>query len=309
MKKLICLVLAAIMICALVGCNSVSQSDIDELQQRIAQLEDKNKELEDELRDQKLKFEDKLTQQESKFEDMLNEQKSEYEDKLNEQDKKIEDTQKDLDILQQKLENLTGQKIEFTAEAPEVEPYLMGTTMIKSFHIAPNEEEYKEDYNEFVDYVQNDVKAEYNYDFYLLNPQDLTYANSSYSCSVHAKYKENSDEISEMYVWQDFDIYNDVLGDPYWEDEQYKMGAHRHSIGFIIFMKALSKGYNKVSVSRRSLSLEFGKYQTYVDERPAAIINYFNIYVGSTCIGTCCYYARAYVSQTWLENYLIKNLF
>ena len=119
MKKLICLVLAAIMICALVGCNSVSQSDIDELTQRITQLEDKNKELEDELRDQKLKYEDKLTQQESKFEDKLNEQKSEYEDKLNEQkseyedrlneqDKKIEDMQKDLDYLEQKTNGITG---------------------------------------------------------------------------------------------------------------------------------------------------------------------------------------------------------
>ena len=118
MKKIIYLVLAVLMTCALMACNSAKTSDIDDLQQKITELQEqldsqsnKNKELQEQLDRQSSKssrLENDLFLQQFEFEERFKQQKKEFEEELKQRDKKLKELEDDIDYLERRANGIVA---------------------------------------------------------------------------------------------------------------------------------------------------------------------------------------------------------
>ena len=314
MKKIICLVLAVLMTCALMACNSTKTSDIDDLQQKITELQeqlnrqsDKSKELQEQLEQQSSKN--------SELENELNSQKSQFEDELKKQEEKdrlleelLASYERGREILKRKLDNYMGKEIEFTAQEPKFRHSLPDGRALKTFYGPETDSnEALEDCEKLGEYITNELKQEYDCDFYLLKPQ---FECPNYIYIVNAVYDKSLDDvsgkISEIALFESFNIYDEALGDETWQQVDYH-APYLWSVSFTLHLKTLPKEHEKnPEYLKRNLSLEFGRCD---DTDWDYCRDYINIYVDDTCVGTCFYVTNAYISQTWFENYFKNNLF
>lgn len=293
MKKKFSLVLLFILLFTffLSACYNPN-TEISELTKSIQSLQQQLEELTSEI--EKLKEQsDKNQNEQLEGNEQLKQQLQELTDQI--------------DFMQKQLENLTGEPIAFTAEEPVYGPREREETVASFTNRGPD------DYDAFADfynYCQNNIGNKLNEDFYILNPGDneigwLPYIREKDYYITAERIESDGTFISPM-ISEYLQIYDKVLGDA----TLYKLEGFEGGTELSFVMQVYLAPVPQDFETSFAPSIEFGNKNTdrywksgIWKEEP-----YFNIYLGQRCIGTCYYYTNCYISKTWFEKYLFKNL-
>ncbi|MBR2970773.1 MAG: hypothetical protein IKC48_03135 [Clostridia bacterium] len=309
MKKIISFILVALLLFTPVGCNQNEQ--MDEMEQRIAQLEkalqnqaDVNDELSADLEEQKSANEWLgqliLTQQ-----GLLDEQKQAIDSQqgvLDEQKEVIDSQQKQLDLAEKAIDNLLGKPIEFTAQTPIYDYNLFDDyELIKYFELYPSGD--KSNFESFMDYYNTEFREIFDEKHFLLNAsEDEVAVNGGQTYGVSAQNIDgeyvNPIIFDNRFVWDEA-----IKNYMYKKDEEESDIGRLSTVHLTMYLAPLPADYNSWH-SKDCIRLEFGELQ-----KEGYAEMYFNIYVGSRCIGTCYYSANATLTYRWFERYFRENMF
>ncbi len=195
-------------------------------------------------------------------------------------------------LYQKQIENLSGEEIEFTAQAPVYSFFLPKKEQVIASFDGP--------FEEFHQYYVSEIEQKQSLQFYLVNPDP--YEDSSDPTPLLSKdysYISSEEENLPMVI-ESMRIYNEVLGDANFNVVPIEETYTSISVMMYLILVPLPEGATNVS---RQLELEFGRQENtesmYKD-------GYINLYWQDTCIGTCYYNVNCYISRTWFEIFF-KN--
>lgn len=270
---------------SLVGCNSKTTD-------RIAELEAKLQAQSESL----LALQQGNDELQEKVNSLL-QKNNELKSKLDDNDVEKEELNKQIELMDAQLWNLTGNEPTYTEEAP-VYKLSENYELYKSF-------DRRKDSDLTFDVFYNYCKQKFGEQksFYLLKP---LYENEyeepvvRRNYSVYVERDDKNQIINHMFV-ENIQIYSDVLGvgDFFYPDS---CGASV-SVSFkAMFVPVDSSLVSKdktfgFSFGDNGEELEYVKWNKYV-----------NIYVGVNCVGTCYYSEDAYMSERWLCYYLLDYI-
>lgn len=222
---------------------------------------------------------------------------NELKSKLDDNDVEKEELNKQIELMDAQLWNLTGNEPTYTEEAP-VYKLSENYELYKSF-------DRRKDSDLTFDVFYNYCKQKFGEQksFYLLKP---LYENEyeepvvRRNYSVYVERDDKNQIINHMFV-ENIQIYSDVLGvgDFFYPDS---CGASV-SVSFkAMFVPVDSSLVSKdktfgFSFGDNGEELEYVKWNKYV-----------NIYVGVNCVGACYYSEDAYMSERWLCYYLLDYI-
>lgn len=270
---------------SLVGCNSKTTD-------RIAELEAKLQAQSESL----LALQQGNDELQEKVNSLL-QKNNELKSKLDDNDVEKEELNKQIELMDAQLWNLTGNEPTYTEEAP-VYKLSENYELYKSF-------DRRKDSDLTFDVFYNYCKQKFGEQksFYLLKP---LYENEyeepvvRRNYSVYVERDDKNQIINHMFV-ENIQIYSDVLGvgDFFYPDS---CGASV-SVSFkAMFVPVDSSLVSKdktfgFSFGDNGEELEYVKWNKYV-----------NIYVGVNCVGACYYSEDAYMSERWLCYYLLDYI-
>jgi len=270
----------------LVGCNQNEQ--MDEMAQKIAQLEQS-------LQEQADILEEKLNINNSLYEKI-----DEQEEKLAQQEETIDKQQAQIKNAEKAIDNLMGKPIEFTAQAPVYDfSALDGYERIKYFDLYPSED--KSNFESFMDYYNTEFREAFDEKHFLLkcSETEVPYGNQIYSvCAQNIDGEYVKPIICDLRRVRDeainsYEYYTYVDGGIY---------GLLSTVELNIYLVPLPEEYYLYDYWRGDLRLVFGRGEENK-------LDYFNIYIDRTCIGTCYYETHATLTYRWFERYFQENLF
>lgn len=233
-------------------------------------------------------MENELRENREELVKQLKEEREKLENELKESREENKELQNKIDLLEQKVENLSGNPVKFTEKAPV---YLEreGDVEVAKFE-GYDELDIKKSFRDFCEYCKENVKSEFGY--YVLEPLwhcDDWIPTMHKSYTVYAEKVENGVILNPM-LCEGLTMYSDVLGNGnYYGDAEVTLSSIRLLIFIVPFTE--KHPYN--------MTLRFGdnnNSNTYFKK-------YINIYSGTDCIATCYYDTSAYVSQIWWGKY------
>ena len=275
MKKIISLILAALLLFTLVGCNQ--NEKMDEMAQRIAQLE-------------------QTLQNQADVNDELNEL-------ILTQQGVIDKQQTQIGRAEEAIDNLLGKPIEFTESAPVYGPR-EGEVELKSFRetftLGEGSVSSMEHFNS---YYETEFREMFDEEFYFLYPEDYVDIPSHL---IYAYAEENDDAYVNPMIRQVFYVH-DVAQKEYAHHRLEGFDVYITSVYFDVYLAPSPEFVYELDFSMH-LWLFFGQDKVGEEE-----ITYFNIYLGGdfdlVCIGTCYYEAKTTLTTRWYEKYFMQNLF
>lgn len=264
MRRVILLIFSLIITFTTTSCTSVSNTDTEHgaLSKQIEELQAAYEEL------QKL------------YEEVQNE--------LNDSNSANLELQSQIDYLNNKIYNLTGTPVVFTAESPKVGK--------PEKHILFVEFNHRDDasisFEAFADYCEANFGLQN--DFCLLKPIYDDYDFHPSRTRYYAVYVEgivNGVPVNPFFEEQIM-LYSGVLGDGGYQDPDDD-GAVPWSIELKTFFVPIVD-----QIETNTIHLEFGN-----DSGDKYFPYYINIYIGNVCVGTSYYRVNTYISQRWFQSY------
>lgn len=291
MKRIIATMLAISMVFSFSACNDAEKERYDALSEQISKLTEQIGTLTGEITT--------LTSELESLKQSSGQSISDLEQKLQ--------TQLDeMELMQKKIDNLTGVPIEFTEEAPVYGPREDSQRYFYSHFDGEN----SDPLGEFKNYILNDLAKNQPYDFLYFDRQEyeLGYFDP-HDCGRYCHYEvnalgkdENGTLISPM-IQETISIYDEALGCALYEKYINGIeGGAAESLFFILYMPPFE---SEIKFRSTRITLKFGNNATNDRYRHNT---YINIYYGEQCIATCTYKVGAYISKTWLEVLFAKNL-
>ncbi|MBQ4049188.1 MAG: hypothetical protein IJD07_00840 [Clostridia bacterium] len=291
MKRIIATMLAISMVFSFSACNDAEKERYDALTEQISKLTEQIGALTGEITT--------LTSELESLKQSSGQSISDLEQKLQ--------TQLDeMELMQKKIDNLTGDPIEFTEEAPMYGSRDSTKYTVQEFLGHHGSENIF--FKDFENYLLNDFSQQYSNNLLYFNfPQDTGSLYASEAYRIYAKEILEDGTLVSPGVYQYFYYVSDVIGDnsiDYLNEIGYS-GARRHSLLIQMYWGECEQDKNKLG----ECYLKFGEDK----ERDRNYANVYEYYREDghkkvRCIGTVFYNERAYVSKTWFEKFIRENI-